>query len=154
MSSIDRVREFHQAFGHPINEKPTVPSFELRALRVRLIAEELIEFARASGIGLTLDTFNGEATISPQDQPDFRHMIDMVEAADGLGDLDYVVNGACLVWGFPAEEIYTEVHRSNMSKLGANGKPIYRQDKKVLKGPNFTPPDIAAVLWYAAKKNE
>ena len=72
--------------------------------------------------------------------------VDLIETADALGDLKYVVEGAALVFGIPLEPVFMEIHRSNMSKLGTDGKPIYREDGKVLKGPNYTPPNVAAVL--------
>lgn len=116
------VREFHEAFGHPIAERPTLVSNALGDLRSALIAEEASEY--------------GDALESR----------DLVEVADALGDLLYVVYGAALVHGLPIGEIFEEIHRSNMSKLGEDGKPIYREDNKVLKGPNFTPPNLREII--------
>lgn len=73
---------------------------------------------------------------------------DLIEVADALGDMLYILCGTILEHGmqFKIEEVFNEIQRSNMSKLGADGKPIYRADGKVLKGPNYFKPDIAAVL--------
>ena len=67
-------------------------------------------------------------------------------AADALADLVYVVYGMALETGIDLAAVLAEVQRSNMSKLGADGRPVYRQDGKVLKGPGYLPPDVAAVL--------
>lgn len=120
---VGMLREFHEAFGHHIAKKPEIiASDEIAILRVDLINEEAAEFESAT-----------------RDE-------NLVEIADALADLLYVVFGAALVYGIPIEDVFTEVHRSNMSKLGADGKPIYRIDGKVLKGPNYSPPDIASIL--------
>lgn len=144
------VREFHQAFGHPVEPAPTVPSMDQRALRVRLLAEELTEFAEACNVTLSItQTSEGghNVMVLPLDpHPD---NCNLVEAADGLTDLRYLVDGGNLIFGFPGEALLAEVHRSNMSKLGADGKPVTRADGKTLKGPNYSPPDIAAVLQAA-----
>ena len=71
---------------------------------------------------------------------------DLVGAADALGDLEYVVNGAAIGMGIPLPEVVEEIHRSNMTKLGADGKPIYRADGKILKGPDYEPPRIRDLL--------
>lgn len=141
------VREFHEAFGHPIAEAPALPAMADRLLRVRLIAEELCEFARACGVRVILDSETSAELehVATFDAQEFMPP-DLVEAADALGDLRYVIDGGNLIFGFPGEAVLAEIHRSNMSKLGADGKPVYRDDRKVMKGPNYTPPDIAAVL--------
>jgi predicted HAD superfamily Cof-like phosphohydrolase len=117
---LDQVAAFHRAFGHPIAAAPTVQA--RKALRVELIREEFKEFQDAVAVN------------------------DIVGIADALGDLAYVIAGAALEFGIPLEEVIEEIHRANMSKLGADGKPITRADGKSLKGPNYTPPDIAGVL--------
>lgn len=140
------VREFHEAFGHPIAEAPALPAMADRLLRVRLIAEELCEFARACGVRLSLDSGTTEGDEMVNVDADKFMTPDLVEAADALGDLRYVIDGGNLIFGFPGDAVLAEIHRSNMSKLGADGKPVYRDDRKVMKGPSYTPPDIAAVL--------
>lgn len=115
------VTEFHRCFGHPAPGSPTFD--EVRAdLREELMKEELKE---------TMDGIRSG---------------DMVEAADGLGDLIYVVVGTAVELGIDLIPVLQEIQRSNMSKLGDDGKPIQRQDGKTLKGPNFSPPDIESVL--------
>ena len=73
---------------------------------------------------------------------------DMVEVADALGDMLYILCGTILEHGmqYKIEEVFNEIQRSNMSKLGADGKPVYREDGKILKGPNYFKPSIASIL--------
>lgn len=127
-TNLDLVKEFHAAFGHRIghvNETHTMDGAawdELVALRTALIEEELAELKDAM----------------------FRR--DPIDIADAVADLLYVVYGTGIVFGTPVNEVFAEVHRSNMSKLGEDGKPIYREDGKVLKGPNFRQPAIKTVI--------
>ena len=122
--NLNRVAEFHAAFGHPINDDPKLGDFVLNELRTDLIAEELWELE----MGMDEE--------------------DPIEVLDALCDLQYVLDGAFLALGFHQckEDGMAEVHRSNMSKLGEDGKPIYREDGKILKGPNYRKPDLEAVL--------
>lgn len=120
--NINQVTEFHQVYGLPVLESPTLIPTERFRLRLELIEEELDEFV--------------EAAVAE----------DIVGVADALGDLLYVVIGAALEYGIPLNEVVDEIHRSNLSKLDENGKPIYREDGKVMKGPNFSPPNIGKVL--------
>lgn len=122
---LAQVKEFHEKFDHPIAKKPTVKiSDKLKKLRVKLIQEELDEL---------WDALNNE---------------DLVEVADALADIQYVLDGTYLVCGLHnyAEALSDEVHRSNMSKLGKNGQPIRRKDGKILKGPDYSKPNIKKVL--------
>lgn len=123
--AICKVREFHEAFGVPVAEHPTadIPT-ELRALRGRLLEEELREYQAAAAAG------------------------DIVAVADALTDLAYVLFGTYLSHGLQdaAEALFDEVHRSNMSKLDERGQPIYRADGKVLKSSRFSQPDLGAIL--------
>lgn len=124
-NTFEMVREFHEKFGHPVKTDGadvTALDERTKALRIALIEEELGELREAVA---------GD---------------DTVEVADALADLAYVINGFALVAGIDLPEVTREVHRSNMSKLGADGKPIYREDGKILKGPDYFRPDIAAVL--------
>ncbi|MCV6628367.1 MAG: nucleoside triphosphate pyrophosphohydrolase family protein [Flavobacteriaceae bacterium] len=119
------VKEFHKAFGLGINQQPTVKlSKETLALRFKLMAEENEEYLEAAEDG------------------------DLVEVADALGDMLYILCGTILEHGMQhkIEEVFEEIQKSNMSKLGADGKPIYREDGKVMKGPNYFKPDIAKIL--------
>ena len=119
------VEEFHRTYGVPVRstDNPSIIS-ERAGLRHSLIAEEFNEFE------------------------DALHDNDIVEVADALADLIYVIYGTALEFGIPLDEVLAEVHRSNMSKLGSDGKPIYREDGKVIKGPNYFQPDIRGVLFY------
>lgn len=124
------VREFHDAFGLPSADYPSVPSIEVLQLRMRLIDEEykevraeLVKLMRPQTLGSQLEILRS--------------------LLKELADLRYVVEGAAVSLGLPIDAAYAEVHRSNMSKLGGDGKPIYRDDMKVLKGPNYTEADMA-----------
>ena len=122
---IERVKEFNEAFGI----KDVSP-----ALRYRMIKEELIEYFMATN---TLNDNDGSLEIG----------IDPIEQADAIGDMLYLVFGAVIDAGLEdkIEAIFDEIHRSNMSKL-EDGKPIYRDDKKVMKGKDYFPPNIKAIL--------
>lgn len=142
------VVEFHEVFGHPVAWSPRVPDEAMRKLRCSLLFEEVLEFIEASGLELYID---GVRYKSSFEFVEFKKALppgapDLVAAADALADIRYVTDGAALVWGIPLEKCLREVHRSNMSKLGEDGKPIYREDGKVLKGPNFTLPQLAHIL--------
>ena len=137
------VVEFHEAFGAPIAWSPTVPPEDRRELRCKLIFEEALEFITASGANLCI---NGEDVMLQNVSLVWPNTPDLTEAADALADLRYVTDGAALEWGIPLEKCLREVHRSNMSKLGEDGKPILRADGKILKGPNFTLPQLAEIL--------
>ena len=122
MTYEDLVLEFHKIYGLPIGEKPELPDDETRDMRRSLIFEEMIEY------------------IDAEDNDD------IVEIADALADMVYVCIGACITYGIPFDAVFREVQRSNMSKLDEHGMPIYRDDGKVLKGPNFTEPNIKDIL--------
>lgn len=151
-TSFELVKEFHKTFGHLINKVPTQPEDKIIRLRLALILEEFIELFDAcvgetslSSLGyvhhlknLLDELYNGQLSIKAD--------IDLVEVADALGDIKYVTDGAAICFGLPFDAIFKEIHRSNMSKLGEDGKPIYREDGKVMKGPDFSPPDIKKIL--------
>lgn len=143
-NSYERVREFHEVFGHPVGDRPVVPNDDRQELRLALIFEEATELAEAMG-------FNAESvktavcTMLYHDGP-VEGETDLIGVADALGDLDYVVNGAALEFGIDLPKVTAEVHRSNMTKLGPEGKPIYRADGKILKGEGYEPPNLEKVL--------
>lgn len=148
--SADRVRQFHQTFGHPVSKWLNVGTEELRALRVRLLLEEVIELADAAGLvvfnaGHEMDETRIVIEPRVEDNGSLKTP-DITEMADALGDIDYVTQGAALVFGIPLNAVGTEIHASNMSKLGADGQPIYREDGKILKGPNYFKPKIGDLL--------
>jgi predicted HAD superfamily Cof-like phosphohydrolase len=122
---LQSVEKFHDAFGISNNYLPTVELTESDIeLRFNLMKEENEEYLEAAKNG------------------------DLVEVADALGDQLYILCGTILKHGLQHKiaEVFTEIQRSNMSKLGADGKPIYREDGKVLKGENYFKPDIQSVL--------
>lgn len=121
---LDHVKDFHEAFGHPVAKEPVLLEKADWYLRGSLLAEELDEYAIACDNK------------------------DLVGVADALGDQLYILLGTMLVHGFQdkIEEIFEEIQRSNMSKLGEDGKPIYREDGKILKGPNFKEPNLSEIL--------
>lgn len=126
----EALREFHSTYGLTINDKPLDFSFEaaddnsfLYELRIELIREEYHEL---------LSAHEGE---------------DICEFADAICDLVYVLVGTAVSYGIPFDRCFAEVQRSNMSKLGEDGKPIVREDGKILKGPNFSPPDLHSIIY-------
>jgi predicted HAD superfamily Cof-like phosphohydrolase len=110
------------AFGQEVKETPEFPDEATQALRVELIEEELGELKEA------IEAKN------------------YIAVADALTDILYVTYGAGHAFGIDLDKCFAEVQRSNMSKLGADGKPIYREDGKVLKGPNYSEPDLFKAL--------
>ena len=121
-TSFELVGDFMEAFGQDVNIEPTWPDFSPRELRLELIQEEVDEL--------------GEAM----------EQRDMVGIADALTDILYVVYGTGHSYGIDLDECFQEVHSSNMSKLGEDGKPIRRDDGKILKGPNYFEPDLESIL--------
>ncbi|MBO75057.1 MAG: hypothetical protein CMD33_07275 [Flavobacteriales bacterium] len=122
---VDCVREFHDAFGIANRDLPEGKLDESTVrLRHRLMAEETEEYLEAALAG------------------------DTVEVADALGDQLYILCGTILSHGMQhvIEEVFMEIQSSNMSKLGADGQPIYRGDGKVMKGPNYFRPNISTIL--------
>ena len=117
------VAEFHRSFNLPMQRFPTTEiGDDLAKLRIALLEEEVGEFVTASEKG------------------------DLIGIADALADIVYVVYGTALTYGIDLDSILHEVHRSNMSKLAADGKPLIRADGKVLKSEQYFPPDIASAL--------
>lgn len=142
---------FHQKFDAPVRLVPATPSAAERLLRVKLVMEEAMEFVRASGFDVSVCIHpqgNARDAVPVTDAtPDMTTYVpDIVEAADGLADLNVVVNGSGLVWGFPMPALDNEIYRSNMSKLGADGKVLRSGEGKILKGPNYFRPDVRRVL--------
>lgn len=150
------VVEFHEAFGAPIAWSPAVPEEERRKLRCSLLLEEVFEFIEASGFEVYTGGGDPENALTVESLM-WRRASDgarLTSAADALADIRYVTDGATLEWGIPLEKCLREVHRSNMSKLGEDGKPLLREDGKILKGPNFTLPNLEAILeLYKGVKN-
>ena len=119
------VKEFHKAFKLDYLDKPKADlGMDKNKLRFNLMKEENEEYFEAANNN------------------------DMVEVADALGDMLYILCGTIIEHGMQhkIDEIFSEIQNSNMSKLGAVGNPIYREDGKVLKGPNYFKPDIMGIL--------
>ena len=137
------VRRFHHVYGLPV--RTDGPSLERESLHMRmdLVAEEFAELVGAV-YGARARSAVEQSWRQARRADDGAR--DTVGAADALADLVYVVYGMALETGIDLAAVLAEVQRSNMSKLGADGRPVYRQDGKVLKGPGYRPPDVAAVL--------
>lgn len=122
---IEAVTKFHESYGLRIEHTPkaNLPK-NIFELRFNLMKEENEEYLQAA-----------------QDQ-------DLIEIGDALGDMLYILCGTIIAHGFQdkIESIFDEIQRSNMSKLGADGKPIFRKDGKVMKGPNYFKPDLKKIL--------
>ena len=118
MTNFERVRKFMQTFGQEIKEKAEFPNEKITSLRHDLIKEELEEFK---------DAIDNK---------------DIKEVADALTDILYVTYGAGHAFGINLDKCFEEVQNSNMSKLGSDGKPIYNDKGKVMKGPNYFTPDL------------
>ncbi len=124
-NKIAAVSEFHRAFGLGMKEAATADlGIKKNLLRYELMREENEEYLEAANNN------------------------DLVEVADALGDMLYILCGTIIEHGMQnkIEEVFNEIQRSNMSKLGEDGKPIYREDGKVLKGPKYFKPNIKEIL--------
>jgi predicted HAD superfamily Cof-like phosphohydrolase len=125
MTNFEKVKEFHRVFGGrgaTAPSQPTLPNEELKELRLKLIDEEVAELKAGLAAG------------------------DIENVAKELADILYVVYGMGDVLGIDLDVAFEEVQRSNMSKLGEDGNPVYREDGKILKGPNYSPADMS-VIW-------
>ena len=118
MNNFEKVKKFMETFGQEIREKATFPNDKITSLRYELIKEELSEFKEAI------------------------EKRDLKEVADALTDILYVTYGAGHAFGINLDKCFEEVQNSNMSKLGKDGKPIYNEKGKVMKGPNYFKPDL------------
>ena len=123
MTNFESVKKFMETFGQEIKEKASFPNDKITALRYDLIKEELNELKEA------------------MDKKDIK------EVADALTDILYVTYGAGHAFGVDLDACFREVQESNMSKLGRDGKPVYRSDGKVQKGPDYWKPDLTKILY-------
>jgi len=121
MSMFTDVKAFQRAFGQRVGEKPEFPDENERKLRIKLLKEEFIEY------------MDGESSN------------DIIEVADALADIIYIACGTAVSYGIPLDEIFEEVHASNMAKL-VDGKVIRREDGKIQKPEGWQPPNISAIL--------
>ena len=119
MTNFDKVGTFMKTFGQEVKTKPSFSTDKINKLRLDLIKEELTELTEA---------MNNK---------------DLLEVADALTDILYVTYGAGHAFGINLDKCFEEVQNSNMSKLDENGKPIYNEHGKVMKGPNYSKPDLS-----------
>ena len=122
MSNFNKVKAFMNTYGQDVNDKASFPKDAIVQLRVDLIEEELNELKEAIKNN------------------------DIVEVADALTDILYVTYGAGHSFGVDLDKCFDEVQRSNMSKLGEDGNPIYNDSGKVMKGPNYSAPDLKKII--------
>jgi predicted HAD superfamily Cof-like phosphohydrolase len=122
MTNFQKVKTFMQTFGQEVKLKPSFSTVKINDLRYNLIKEELEELKQA------IDNK------------------DLLEVADALTDILYVTYGAGHAFGIDLDKCFEEVQNSNMSKLGEDGKPIYNDSGKVMKGPNFYKPDLSKFI--------
>ena len=119
MSNFDKIKKFMETFGQEVKTKPSFSTDKVNKLRYDLIKEELEELKEA------------------MDNKDF------LEVADALTDILYVTYGAGHAFGIDLDKCFQEVQNSNMSKLDENGKPVYNESGKVMKGPKYFKPDLS-----------
>ena len=119
MTNFQKVKTFMETFGQEVKSKPSFSSKKINDLRYNLIKEELDELKQAIDKN------------------------DLLEVADALTDILYVTYGAGHAFGINLDNCFNEVQNSNMSKLGTDGKPIYNEAGKVMKGPNYYKPDLS-----------
>ena len=122
MTNFQKVKIFMETFGQEVKSKPSFSSEKINELRFNLIKEELDEFKQALENN------------------------DLLEVADALTDILYVTYGAGHAFGINLDACFNEVQNSNMSKLGTDGKPIYNDQGKVMKGPNYFKPDLSKFI--------
>lgn len=129
---LERVREFTKAFNRPLPTKPNVDDHDLNALRIRLLREEIDELEDALQFG------------------NIPHIMKEIT------DIQYILDGTYIELGLSSmkDAASAKVHASNMSKLGEDGKPIYRKDGKVLKGPAYFEPFMETIEIYCDKESE
>lgn len=152
------LRQFHDAYEHPnfLEKEPVDLTSEVGKEELRfqflLIGEEFAELCQAifgkAGARLLELAIGEVANRDVSDMP-----VDPVEVIDALGDMLYLIVGAFVALGVPFEKVLREIHASNMSKLGANGKPVKREDGKIMKGENFRPPNLAPFLTGGSTPN-
>ena len=131
MKQLDRedyVAQFHKAFGHPIGKTDDT---DLIVLRNKLINEEYSELKEELAAAMVDIETLGDISAKTK-----------ARILKELSDLQYVISGLAVVLNLPLQPAFIRVHKSNMSKLGKDGKPILREDGKILKGPNYVPADL------------
>lgn len=127
-SNQAKVTEFHSLIGHPVALQPNIPSCEVVDLRIRLIWEEFRELIEAFAVH------------------------DKFSVADALGDLMYVIYGTACACGIPLDNVFDEIHRSNLTKVGPDGKVQMRDDGKIIKPSTYQPPEIGKALYGSGRQ--
>ena len=122
MTNFEKVRLFMETYGQEVKDKASLSDAKTNKLRIDLIKEELEELTDAMQVN------------------------NLLEVADALTDILYVTYGAGHAFGIDLDKCFDEVQNSNMSKLGEDGKPIYNEAGKVMKGPNYFKPDLSKYL--------
>jgi len=150
MSHLESQADFHRAVGQPVQKRPTLPEKTLESIETRSALMQVELSIRKAQQALQADQGRRPLRIAllleevgvllEAERRDNLHGI-----ADALADIEVIADGTALEYGIPLDDIRAEVHRANMSKLGPDG-PIFREDGKVLKGPDYLPPDISGIL--------
>lgn len=130
----DIVKEFHSAFGSAIDQPLSPELLKLRFNLIREESDELLDEIERIEIGLDDGFSVTEENIGP--------------LLKEMADLQYVLSGLAVTFGLPLEQAFLDVHKSNMTKLGRDGKPIVRSDGKLLKGPDYKEPDMKSLSLY------
>lgn len=130
MTQYHKVKTFHKIYDCHIGNSASFPKDDERELRKNLLREEFEEYLAAEADD------------------------NLVEVADALGDMLYIIYGTAVSYGLPINEIFDEIHNSNLSKLDENGVPIRRADGKILKGPNYFRPNISAIISESRKAGD
>lgn len=126
-TNFEMVKDFQNAFNLPCPDELTMPDGDVIRLRLSLVSEEFLELT---------EEFN------------MNEGFDITKVAKELADLLYVTYGFAATLGIPIDKVFEEVHKSNMTKLGDDGKPVYRDDGKVLKSKNYRPANLDSVLGF------
>lgn len=155
MTTEQRTIEFHEAFRHPVRSTPQTLCRTEALLALKLIEEEFLELAEAlfpatASVGYGEDWDVTLTDLIEESPEHYVYQPNLIEVADALADLDVVINGAGIRHGFDMQALSREVFASNMSKLDADGKPIYHPNGKIAKSDQFREPDISGALGLVA----
>ena len=154
-TGFEMQREFHEAFGHPVSDEPGLPNIGTEREAFKFLtdyvrrylessAESFYELAKKDNCRRSL-----RVALLLEEVAEYLHgesVDNLTSIFDGLVDTCVIVEGTALEYGLPLDKGREEVHRANMSKLGADGKPIHNEAGKIVKGPNYTPPDLKQFL--------
>jgi len=150
---LDDVREFHEAFGVPVAEKPKLPAAAWDSGRQAALdnaidaLEALVDAMRAATDGGAMRWLR--IGLMAEEMAEY-----LTAEDDALGDIGVIADGTALSYGIPLDDVRREIHRSNISKLDSSGRPIKRSDGKIMKSERYSPPDIAGLLKAASENNQ